>query len=173
VSASFITSGHVRAFQAVTTQLYGEVTLASCRINGEPGVATVLMEHVGEGKVGVMPLFVAITSKMEIVFEGESAGGDGGGVRPTSPGGQHTRMSGGRGRRVPRKECGEDAEYRRASPLDKQTIILRRNLTRKGVKPSRPRRRDPCGALQKILGLSLVEARRSSALIGAGNGAQQ
>ena len=25
------------------------------------GVAIVLMEHVGEGKVGVMPLFVAIT----------------------------------------------------------------------------------------------------------------
>jgi hypothetical protein len=39
MSASFITSGHVRAFQAVTTQLYGEVTLASCRINGKPGVA--------------------------------------------------------------------------------------------------------------------------------------
>jgi hypothetical protein len=56
MSTSFITPGHVRAFQAVTTQLFGEVTLASCRINGEPGVAIVLMEHVGEGKVAVMPL---------------------------------------------------------------------------------------------------------------------
>lgn len=61
MSASFITPGHVRAFQAVTSQMYGEVTLASCRINGEAGVAIVLMDHVGEGKVAVMPLFVAIT----------------------------------------------------------------------------------------------------------------
>ena len=30
MSTSFITPGHVRAFQAVTTQLYGEVTLMSC-----------------------------------------------------------------------------------------------------------------------------------------------
>ena len=82
MSTSFITPGHVRAFQAVTTQLYGEVTLASCRINGKQGVAIVLMEHVGEGKVAVMPLFVAITNDMDIVFEGESAGGDGGGGGP-------------------------------------------------------------------------------------------
>jgi hypothetical protein len=79
MSASFITPGHVRAFQAVTTQLYGEPTLVSCRINGEAGVAIVLMEHVGEGKIGVMPLFVAITSGMEIVFEGERDSGGGGG----------------------------------------------------------------------------------------------
>jgi hypothetical protein len=39
MSTSFITSGHVRAFQAVTTQMYGEVTLASCLINSKPGVA--------------------------------------------------------------------------------------------------------------------------------------
>ncbi len=71
MSTSFITPGHVRAFQAVTTQLYGEPTLTSCIINGEPGVAIVLMEHVGEGKVGVMPLFVAITPGMDIAFEGE------------------------------------------------------------------------------------------------------
>ena len=45
MSTSFITPGHVRAFQAVTTQLYGEVTLARCLINGKPGV--------GEGKIGV------------------------------------------------------------------------------------------------------------------------
>ena len=55
MSTSLITFGHVRAFQAVTTQLYGEVTLASCRINGEPGVAIVLVEHVGEGKSSSCP----------------------------------------------------------------------------------------------------------------------
>jgi hypothetical protein len=82
MSSSFITPGHVRAFQAVTTQMYGEVTIASCFINGEPGVAIVLMDHVGEGKVAVMPLFVAITPNMEIVFEGECEGGNGGGGGP-------------------------------------------------------------------------------------------
>ena len=76
-STSFITPGHVRAFQAVTTQLYGEVTLASCLINGKPGVAIVLVDHVGEGKIAVMPLFVAITEDMEVLFEGESEGGGG------------------------------------------------------------------------------------------------
>ena len=35
MTTSFITPGHVRAFQAVTTQLYGQVTLASCLINGK------------------------------------------------------------------------------------------------------------------------------------------
>ena len=83
MSASFITPGHVRAFQAVTSQLYGEATLASCLINGEPGVAIVLMEHVGEGKVGVIPLFVAITPGMDIVFEGERDSGGGGPQRST------------------------------------------------------------------------------------------
>ena len=82
MSTSFITPGHVRAFQAVTTQLYGEATLASCLINGKPGVAIVLMEHVGEGKVGVMPLFVAITPEMDIAFEGEFGSGSGEGVGP-------------------------------------------------------------------------------------------
>ena len=82
MSTSFITPGHVRAFQAVTTQLYGEVTLASCLINGKPGVTIVLVEHVGEGKVAVMPLFVAITPDMEITFEGEFGGGDGEGGGP-------------------------------------------------------------------------------------------
>jgi hypothetical protein len=42
--------GHVRTFQAVTTQLYGEVTLASCLIDGKPGVAIVLVDNVGEGR---------------------------------------------------------------------------------------------------------------------------
>jgi hypothetical protein len=82
MSTSFITPGHVRAFQAVTTQLYGETTLASCTINGEPGVAIVLAEHVGEGKIGIIPLFVAITSKMDVRFVGERTDGDSGGGGP-------------------------------------------------------------------------------------------
>jgi hypothetical protein len=81
MSASFITPGHVRAFQPVTTQMYGEVTLASCLIDGKPGVALVLIDHVGEGNLAVMPLFVAITKDMNIVFHGEGSddGGEGGG----------------------------------------------------------------------------------------------
>ena len=82
MSTSFITPGHVRAFQAVTTQLYGEVTLMSCLVNRKPGVAIVLMDHVGEGKIGVMPLFVAITEDMNVQFEGESGEGDSGGGGP-------------------------------------------------------------------------------------------
>ena len=70
--------GHVRAFQAVTTQMYGDVTLASCLINGKPGVAIVLVEHVGEGKVAVMPLWVAITDDLDIVFQNMTGGGDDG-----------------------------------------------------------------------------------------------
>jgi hypothetical protein len=58
------------------------VTLASYRINGEPDVAIVLMERVGEGEVAIMPLFVATISKIEVTFEGESAGGDGEGGGP-------------------------------------------------------------------------------------------
>ena len=81
MAQSFITPGHVRAFQAVTTRIYGEPTLLSCRINGEPGVAIVLMEHVGEDKIGVMPLFVAITAGMDIVYEGEEGSGGGGGPK--------------------------------------------------------------------------------------------
>jgi len=73
MSTSFITAGHVRAFQAVTTQLYGEVTLLSCLINRKPGVAIVLMEHVGEGKIGVMPLFVAITEDMMVELKIKAA----------------------------------------------------------------------------------------------------
>jgi hypothetical protein len=77
MNASNITPGHVRAFQAVTTGMYGEVTLWSCRINGEPSVA--IVEHVGEGKIGVMPPFVAITPGMQVTFEGEQGGEGGGG----------------------------------------------------------------------------------------------
>jgi hypothetical protein len=82
MSTSFITPGHIRALQAVTTQLYGEVNLASCTINRKPGVALVLVDYAGEGKVAVMPLFVAITPDMDIAFEGEVGGGsdEGGGA---------------------------------------------------------------------------------------------
>ena len=44
---SNITPGHVRAFQAVTSQLYDNVTLWSCRIDGEPGVAIVMGSQRG------------------------------------------------------------------------------------------------------------------------------
>jgi len=74
-----ITSGHVRAFQAVRSQLYDNITLASCTINGERGVAIVMMDEIGEGKIAVMPLFVAITPGMEITFPGEQESHSGGG----------------------------------------------------------------------------------------------
>lgn len=79
-STSHITPGHVRAYHMITSQLYGDnITLTSCWINGEPGVAIVLIDHVGEDKVAVMPLFVAITPEMKLVFVGEEEGGHGGG----------------------------------------------------------------------------------------------
>ncbi|HTT82014.1 MAG TPA: hypothetical protein VMF67_00885 [Rhizomicrobium sp.] len=80
---SYITPGHVNAFQAVRSQLYDNITLASCTINREPGVAIVMVDHVGEGKVAVMPLFVAITPSMEIDFpeQRDSDGGGGGGPK--------------------------------------------------------------------------------------------
>lgn len=75
-----ITSGHVRAFQAVRSQLYDNITLASCTINGEAGVAIVMVDEVGEDKIAVIPLFVAITSGMELAFPGQAgSGGDEGG----------------------------------------------------------------------------------------------
>lgn len=76
---SAITSGHVRAFQAVRSQLYDNITLASCVINNEPGVAIVMVDEVGEGKIGVMPLFVAITAGMDLSFPGEGDAEEGGG----------------------------------------------------------------------------------------------
>jgi hypothetical protein len=76
---SNITAGHVRAFQAVRSQLYDNITLSSCVLNGEPGVAIVMIDDAGEGKVAVMPLFVAITPKMELAFPGEGDSGDRGG----------------------------------------------------------------------------------------------
>jgi hypothetical protein len=79
MSTSFITPGHVRAFQAVTTQMYGEVSLASYLINSKPGVALVLVDYAGEGKIAVMPFFVAITDDTDIVFENVT--GEGGGPK--------------------------------------------------------------------------------------------
>jgi hypothetical protein len=77
-----ITPGHVRVFQAVRSQLYDNITLSSCMIKGEPGVAIVMVDEVGEGKVAVMPLFVAITPSMDISFPGETdSSGDGGGPK--------------------------------------------------------------------------------------------
>ncbi len=82
---SNITPGHVRAFQAIRSQLYDNITLASCTIDGHPGVAIIMMEHAGEGKLAVMPLFVAITEHMEIDFPGEFGSSDGGGGGPKNP----------------------------------------------------------------------------------------
>ncbi len=83
--ASFITPGHVRAFQALRSDLYDNITLWSCLVNGEPGVCIVMVDHVGEGKVAVMPLFVAITEGMRLDF------GDNGGAGEEEGGGGPTR----------------------------------------------------------------------------------
>jgi hypothetical protein len=83
---SHITPSHVRAFQAVTSRLYDNITLWSCRINGEPGVAIVMVDEPAPNKLAVMPLFVAITPGMEIAFEGArevGGGGDEGGPERT------------------------------------------------------------------------------------------
>lgn len=80
-----ITPGHVGVFQAVRSQLYDNITLASCTINGEAGVAIVMVDETGEGTVAVMPLFVAITPRMVITFPGESESAGGGDGGPTDP----------------------------------------------------------------------------------------
>ena len=80
-----ITTGHVQAFQFVRSPQYDNVTLASCTINGEPGVAIVMIERLDEDRMGVMPLFVALTPSMEVDFPsyGSASGsGDGG---PSDP----------------------------------------------------------------------------------------
>jgi hypothetical protein len=80
-----ITPGHVRAFQMVRSQLYDNVTLSSCTINGEPGVAIILVEQAGEHHLAVMPLFVAITDSMEIDFPGMAGSGSSGSGGPKNP----------------------------------------------------------------------------------------
>jgi hypothetical protein len=47
--------------------LHDNITLSSCTINGEPGVAITMIDEVGEGKVAIMPLFVALTPSMELI----------------------------------------------------------------------------------------------------------
>lgn len=78
-----IPPGHVRAFQAVRSPLYDNITLASCTIDDEPGVAIVMVDEAGEGTIAVMPLFVAITPGMRLTFPGEGGerGGSGGGPK--------------------------------------------------------------------------------------------
>ena len=78
-----ITTGHVQAFQFVRSPQYENVTLASCTINGEPGVAIVMIEQIDDDRMGVMPLFVALTPTMEVEFPqyGQRSGGGGGGPR--------------------------------------------------------------------------------------------
>jgi hypothetical protein len=51
-------------------------------INRKRGVAIVLIDNVGEGKLAVMALFVAITQDMDVGFEGEVGSGGGEGGRP-------------------------------------------------------------------------------------------
>jgi hypothetical protein len=81
---SNIQSGHVRAFQAVRSHLYDNITLASCLINNEPGVAIVMVDDAGENKIAVMPLFVSITESMNLVFEGQGTFGGSGDGGPKS-----------------------------------------------------------------------------------------
>lgn len=83
-SSSHITPGHVRVFQALRSPFYDNITLTSCWVNGEPGIAIVMLDDAGEGKVAIMPLFVANTPGMKLRFEGEggSDGGEGGPRRP-------------------------------------------------------------------------------------------
>jgi hypothetical protein len=38
-----------------------------------------MVDHVGEGKIAIMPLFVGITEKMRIEFAGEGDSDEGGG----------------------------------------------------------------------------------------------
>ena len=82
MDSSNITPGHVRVFQAIRSPFYDNITLTSCTINGERGVAVVMVDEVAEGKVAVMPLFVAITPGMKIDFPGERESGGGGGGGP-------------------------------------------------------------------------------------------
>jgi hypothetical protein len=86
---SFITPGHVRAYHMVRSNLYDNVTLWSCYVNGDPAVAIVLVDEAGENNVAVMPLFVSITEGMQLEFPGgRSMGGDSdgeGGPRRANP----------------------------------------------------------------------------------------
>ncbi len=80
--SNHILPGHVRAFEAIRSQHYDNVTLWSCRINGEPGVAIVLIDVTASGQLAVMPLFVAITDSMRLEFDGAVKSGSNGGGGP-------------------------------------------------------------------------------------------
>ena len=56
-----------------------------CTVNNEPGVAIVMVDDVGEGKVAVMPRFVAIIPRMKIQFPEETESDSGGGGGPKTP----------------------------------------------------------------------------------------
>ena len=55
VYMNHIILGHVRAFQAVRSPLYDNITVTSCLINAEPAVDIVLVDNVGESGIAVMP----------------------------------------------------------------------------------------------------------------------
>ena len=79
MSRTFLHPGHVRAFGALTTGQYENLTLWACRVNGEPTSAIVALFEEGD-TVSVMPLFVAITEGMVLTdAEGRSRDGGGGG----------------------------------------------------------------------------------------------
>jgi hypothetical protein len=81
---SFITREHRYFYEAITSGRYDNITLWSCHINGEPGVAIVAMDQSRPNKLAVMPLFVAITPGMEISFDdAQESGGSEGGPKPT------------------------------------------------------------------------------------------
>ena len=59
---------NLRVFQGIRSPFYDNIALTSCSINGERGVAIVMLDEAGEDKVAVMPLLVAITPGMKIDF---------------------------------------------------------------------------------------------------------
>lgn len=82
-----ITPGHARVFKALRSQQYKNIFLESCTVNGEPGVCIVMVDLAGEGKVALMPLFIAVTFEMEIDFPrfGKKWRGKRGGGGPKRP----------------------------------------------------------------------------------------
>ena len=82
-----ITPADVTNFLAVTSRTHGEtIRLASCKIDGQPGVAIVRLNRVSEHHAVLVALYVAITSAMEIDIGGirrASRGDDDG--RPKTP----------------------------------------------------------------------------------------
>jgi hypothetical protein len=73
--------GRVRIFQAIRSPIYDNITLSGA-INADPGAAIVMVDDADQGKVAVMPLFVAITPGMKLTFPGE---GDSDGGGPKNP----------------------------------------------------------------------------------------